>query len=249
LNRENAVTDEDLYRRGARTIVAAWGEYVRGTPGASLQRSPGVSIAIFPNGPERAVYNNALVDRDLDAAARVAAVDAMETAYMSAGVQRFAAWVHESDVPMRATLERRGYTVDETTRAMGMVLDGSPRPPREIERAPDNWTEAMRIIGAPPELLAGVDRAVFHIVIARLDGESVATAMSFDGDGDCGIYNVGTLEHARRRGLGTAVVLSHLSDAVGRGCETASLQATAIAERVYAAAGFRDLGRILEYVP
>jgi hypothetical protein len=34
-----------------------------------------------------------------------------------------------------------------------------------------------------------------------------------------------------------------------RGCSTASLQSTAMAERVYAAAGFRDLGRILEYVP
>ena len=33
------------------------------------------------------------------------------------------------------------------------------------------------------------------------------------------------------------------------GCSTASLQSTAMAERVYAAVGFRDLGRILEYVP
>jgi len=38
-------------------------------------------------------------------------------------------------------------------------------------------------------------------------------------------------------------------DAAARGCRTASLQSTAMAERVYAAVGFRDLGRILEYVP
>jgi len=30
---------------------------------------------------------------------------------------------------------------------------------------------------------------------------------------------------------------------------TASLQSTPMAERVYAAIGFRDLGRFLEYVP
>jgi hypothetical protein len=30
---------------------------------------------------------------------------------------------------------------------------------------------------------------------------------------------------------------------------TASLPSTEMAERVYAAVGFRDLGRILEYVP
>ena len=40
-----------------------------------------------------------------------------------------------------------------------------------------------------------------------------------------------------------------LHDALNRGCHTASLQSTAMAERVYAAVGFRDLGQILEYVP
>jgi hypothetical protein len=38
-------------------------------------------------------------------------------------------------------------------------------------------------------------------------------------------------------------------DAAARGCSTASLQSTEIAERIYAAVGFRDLGRILEYAP
>jgi hypothetical protein len=37
--------------------------------------------------------------------------------------------------------------------------------------------------------------------------------------------------------------------ALARGCETASLQSTPMVERMYAAVGFRDLGRILEYVP
>jgi hypothetical protein len=32
------------------------------------------------------------------------------------------------------------------------------------------------------------------------------------------------------------------------GCSTASLQSTEMAERIYAEVGFRDLGRILEYV-
>jgi predicted GNAT family acetyltransferase len=60
---------------------------------------------------------------------------------------------------------------------------------------------------------------------------------------------LGTLEHARRRGLGTALTAQHLHDALARGCQTASLQSTPMAERVYAAVGFRDLGRILELRP
>ena len=90
---------------------------------ASLQRWPGVAVAAFPHQPERAIYNNALLERDLGAAARVDALDAMEAAYAEAGVAQFAAWVHEADGPMRAALEDRRYTFDSATRAMGLVID------------------------------------------------------------------------------------------------------------------------------
>ena len=73
--------------------------------------------------------------------------------------------------------------------------------------------------------------------------------MAFDRGSDCGISNVTTLERARRRGLGTALTAVQLHDGLARGCQTASLQSTEMTERVYAAVGFRDLGRILEYVP
>jgi predicted GNAT family acetyltransferase len=82
-----------------------------------------------------------------------------------------------------------------------------------------------------------------------LDGECVATALAYEHDGECGIYNVGTLPHARRRGLALGVTATLLHEAIERGCETASLQATPMADRLYGALGFRDLGRILEYVP
>jgi hypothetical protein len=58
-----------------------------------------------------------LLDRDLGPTKRATAVDAMEAAYSSAGVDRYAAWVNEGDEGMRAEVSRRGYTVHETTRA------------------------------------------------------------------------------------------------------------------------------------
>jgi predicted GNAT family acetyltransferase len=73
--------------------------------------------------------------------------------------------------------------------------------------------------------------------------------MAFDHDRDCGVFNVYTLEAARRRGLGTALTTRLLLDARGRGCSTASLHSSEIAEGVYAAVGFRDLGRVLEFTP
>ena len=57
------------------------------------------------------------VERDLTAAGRAEAIAAVEAAYETAGVTRFAAWVHETDGGMRSDLERRGYACSETTRA------------------------------------------------------------------------------------------------------------------------------------
>ncbi len=234
----------DLYRRGAETLVASWEAYAASAQGAAVVRSPGVACAVFPDEPERSVYNNALPERHLPAGERASAIAAMEAAY--AGVGRFAAWVHESDAPLRADLEARGYTLDTATRAMGMTTAELRAAP--IEVAPGAWDAYLDFLWAddvPHGLLAGVDPGAFHVLLAGADAAGIA----FDRDGDCGIFNVSTRPHARGRGLGTALTARLVRDAADRGCVTASLQATAIAENVYRAVGFRDLGLILEYVP
>jgi GNAT superfamily N-acetyltransferase len=244
--------DNDLYVRGTATLLASWEEYARGSAGAAVRRLSGVAAAVFPTEPERGVYNNALLHRDLGVTERAAAVDAMVAAYRSAGVERYAAWVHESDEAMRAELTSRGYTLDEATRAMGMSLDGILVALPEVEIGPLAWAEYLeylRKVGVAAGLLGGADPSAFHTLVARLAGESIATAIAFDHEGDCGVFNMSTLQAARRQGLGTALTARHVHDAVQRGCSTASLQSTPMAERVYAAVGFRDLGRFLEYVP
>ena len=242
-------TDAELYLRGRDTLLASWEAYAAGGDGAALHRLPGVAAAVFPAEPERAVYNNALLDRDLGAGERSGALDAMEAVYAAAGVARFAAWVHESDEPMRAELEQRCYTLDTTTRSMGIALDDIRVPRPEIPLGPAGWAEYLRMDGLPPDFLEHADHAAFHLLAARIDGEMVAAALAYDFGDDTGIYNVGTVERARRRGLGTALTAAQVHDARARGCRTASLQSTPMAEHVYSAVGFRDLGRILEYVP
>jgi GNAT superfamily N-acetyltransferase len=242
-------TDAELYLRGNDTLLASWEAYARGAVGAAVKRLPGVAAAVFPHEPERAVYNNALLDRDLGAGERADALELMEAVYAAAGVTRFAAWVHESDPAMRAELERRGYTLDTTTRAMGMALDEIAVPRPRIDLGPADWLDYLTMEHLPPDFLATADHGAFQLLAARIDGEMVAAALAYDFGDDCGIYNVGTIEKARRRGLGTALTAAQVYDARARGCRTASLQSTQMAERVYAAVGFRDLGRILEYVP
>lgn len=243
------LTDTGLYRRGTATLLASWEAYARGCQGAVVVRSPGVAAAVFPDGPERAFLNNALLERHLSASQRARALAVMEAAYAGAGITRFAAWVHEHDWAMRADLQARDYAVAEATRAMGMVLSDLRVARPAIELARPQWSEYLRIVGVPPQFARTAGRDVFHVLIAALDGRAAAAAMAFDDGDDCGIYNVSTLEHARRRGLGTALTALLAHDALARGRHTASLQSTPMAEGLYTALGFRDLGRILEYAP
>jgi ribosomal protein S18 acetylase RimI-like enzyme len=241
------VTPADLYERGVQTLLASWEEYARGSQGAAVIRAAGVASAVFPQEPERSVFNNAVLERGLDPHRRAEAIDAMATAYASASVDRFAAWVHESDEAMRDALQARGYTLAESTRAMGMVLADVPVMRPEFELSSADWVEYLRIGGLPDGLLRGVDERAFRVLVARVEGEGVAAAIAFDHHDDCGIFHVATIERARRRGLGTALTARAVHDATARGCRTASLQSTQMAERVYTAVGFRDLGRFLEY--
>jgi hypothetical protein len=154
-------TDADLYRRGIATLLASWKEYARAAAGAAVMRLPGVAAAVFPEGPEREVYNNAVLDRGLAPAPLEDAVGAMEAAYSAAGIDRFAAWVHETEAATAAELGRRGYTLAETTRAMGMELGSIPLPRPQIELGPPDWAEYLRIGELPPGLLEGIDEAAF----------------------------------------------------------------------------------------
>jgi ribosomal protein S18 acetylase RimI-like enzyme len=244
-----APSDGELFARGAETLVASWNEYARRSTGAAVHRLAGVDVAVFPSEPERAVYNNALVAQGLPSRARAGALAALERAYAEAGVTRFAVWAVEDDDPLRTDLEQRGYRLDASTLAMGMALADltTPRQPVELGRA--DWSEHLRIGELPPNFLLGTDPRDHHVRVGRLGGENVATALAFDHRGDCGISNVATLEHARRRGLGTALTVLQLYDARARGCVMASLQATPEAEGMYGSIGFRDLGRIFEYAP
>ena len=240
---------ETLYRRQAATLVASWRVDARHSAGAAVVEEAGAAICLFPAEPERGIFNNALLDRGMDAVAVARAVDAVEASYRDAGIDRYAVWAHESEPAPIAELTGRGYRFDMSTRAMAMPLELLPAARPELETVELDWDGYLRVFDVPEGLLAAADAAEMRLRAAGLDGEVVAAALAFDHDGDCGIYNLETLELARRRGIATALTAHQLHDARERGCTTASLQSTEIAEGVYASLGFLDLGRYVEYVP
>jgi ribosomal protein S18 acetylase RimI-like enzyme len=242
------VTDLRLYERGLRTAVACWTAYARTISGGSVHRLPGVDVAVFTAGPERDVFNNAVLHHGLAAPERRAAIEAMAETYADAGVTAYAAWVHDDDTPMLDDLAERGFTHQETTWAMGRALEGV-RPSGNLGHDASDWLDYLRVLELPPGLLTDADPSDFQVVVERLDGEPSSTGMTFDHDGDCGIFNVATLEAARGRGLASSVVASLLGRAAARGCTTATLQSTELARGVYSRQGFQEVGRILEHGP
>lgn len=238
----------DLYERQAATLVASWRAYARHSDGARVVDVEGAAVGLFPSPPERGVYNNALLPRWLESARARAVIAAVEGAYREAGIDSYAIWAHEAEPDAVAALEARGLRFDSATQAMAMSLDELAAPRPRIELGDLDWDGYGEFAGIPG-LLRGASAAEFNLRVARLDGHDVGAVIAHDHDGDRGIFNLETLPEARRRGIGTALTALQLHDARERGLVTASLQSTPIAEGVYAALGFADLGRYLEYVP
>jgi hypothetical protein len=114
-----------------------------------------------------------LYDRGIAPLARREALAAIEASY-TAGVDRFAVWVHESDDALQADLEQHGYAFIEATRAMGMLLEDIVILRPEIDLAPADLGGAPAHPMAPsasaisggfssthPEPLDGLGRALW----------------------------------------------------------------------------------------
>jgi ribosomal protein S18 acetylase RimI-like enzyme len=241
-----APSEATLYDRQVGTLVASWRAYARHSDGATVAEVEGAAVCLFPSAPESAIYNNALLPRGLGAAAADEVVAAVEATYREARIPTYAVWAHDSDLAAVTALERHGLRFDSATRAMAMSLEALTEPRPEVEQGDLDWAGYAAFEGIP-DLLRGATAAEFHLRTARLDGREVGAVIAYDHDGDCGIFNLGTVPEARRRGIGSALTALQLHAARERGCTTASLQATPIAEGVYAALGFLDLGRHLEY--
>jgi GNAT superfamily N-acetyltransferase len=122
---------------------------------------------------------------------------------------------------------------------------------------PEDWTDAgdLRQVGEINDRaygLAGNFAAALtapsapgvHAYVAHHDGAAAACAVTYDRDGDCGVYMVATLPEARGRGLAGGLMTRALADAAERGCATSTLQATAAGAPLYARLGYRDLGAV-----
>ena len=95
---------------------------------------------------------------------------------------------------------------------------------------------AVRLI--TPSLAADPDVQLF---VGRLDGKPVGTSIAIRSPDASGIYNVGTLPRARRRGVGSAVTWAAIEAGRAWGYDTVVLQSSAMGLSMYSAMGFRTV--------
>ena len=235
--------------------LADWFSEVGGrAPRSRLIEVDGVVAAINPDVAGRSVFNSVAYT---DPAALEARYTEIAAAYAEAGCA-WTVWVRSDDRATAAMLERAGHRLDAQPRAMGTVLEGIEEP----DMGGFDWSGD----GAPGEMYAINDRAYgwpegswraglgalpepCFIYVARVDGEPAATVLTtdhpgLDGESDCSVWCVGTLEAVRGRGLAGALMRRAMFDARRRGCATTTLQATRLGRPVYERVGYEDFGAL-----
>jgi GNAT superfamily N-acetyltransferase len=86
-----------------------------------------------------------------------------------------------------------------------------------------------------------------RVFTARLDGRPVGTSIAIRTGEIAGLYGVGTLPDARRRGIGTAASWAAVSAGRRWGCDPIVLQATELGLPIYERMGFRTVVRYITF--
>ena len=107
-------------------------------------------------------------------------------------------------------------------------------------RAAESWIEAARRLR--------FRELPWRHWVARIDGEPAGVGLSHTGGGVIGLYGIGTVPAARRRGVGSALTLVPMLAARADGFRAAILHATPDGARLYPRLGFREYCRISRFL-
>lgn len=79
------------------------------------------------------------------------------------------------------------------------------------------------------------------VYVGYTDGHPVSSGLGVRSGRTIGVYNISTVETARRRGYGAAMTARVAADGAAAGCEVAILQASEMGRPVYERLGFRTV--------
>jgi GNAT superfamily N-acetyltransferase len=228
----------DGHKRYLASLVGSWELAAVPHPDAVVVRGDGFIAARFPY----AVLNNAILTDP-------SALDAVRSVY--AGVDEYAVWTELADRRQADLMCASGYRRDVTTRPMLCHLADAER-----DNADGDGAGLGRVLAdVDPDRIAELNGVAAELV-RGIPGLRAYASSGFESGlimlpigTDANISYVATRPEARRRGLAASVTRRALRDARDVGFVTASLQATPMAESMYARVGFRPVGHWQEWVP
>ena len=247
--------------------VAYW-LYRARRAGWDVHQEPG--MLMFVSGLDRSHWQNAVIRTELTAAEADARIAATVARFRSRGLPfTWVAGPAQQPTDLAARLEAHGLTLysDEPGMAADLAAlpDSLPLPQGlTIERVRDD-AGALRLLvvnrianDLDPDI-SGVaiervtpgsyaDDEPLQLYLGYLDGEAVACVQLFLSSGVAGIYNVGTVPSARRRGIGAAITTAAMRAARDRGYRVAVLGASEMGEPVYRRIGFAEYTRSVIYM-
>ena len=110
------------------------------------------------------------------------------------------------------------------------------------------------VFGIPADVMSAiVNTTSMHlpcvsVYVGYADGAPVSAGLGIRSGRTIGIYNVATLDSARRRGYGEAMTLRIAADGAADGCDVAVLQSSAMGMPLYARLGYRTVVSYMGYV-
>lgn len=154
-----------------------------------------------------------------------------------AGVREVGCWALEPDDELSARLTALGFQDGWQPHWMGID-------PRELREEPagavEKSSECSRELPYWSDVHANAGGDVHHFV-AREDATLVGhTVLNVEAE-SAGLYDMGVLPRARRRGYGRALTIAALARARDLGCTSVTLNATTGGELLYRSVGFRSL--------
>jgi GNAT superfamily N-acetyltransferase len=244
------MTSNNTSRRADENLFATFSLIARSVASGEVRESGG--LLVVASGLPLAMFNLAFVTRRLDDPARQ-----MEEAiaYFDGRGLPFLVRIREGLDPAAETAAKQLGLVP-TAPLPGMVLEHvtvpEPFPGLTIrtvvgEAMAEEYLSVLAAgFGAPLELF----EAAFKLLLVQgypdlegytgyYEGKAVCTSLLFLSNRTAGVYNVATVDEARKRGLGEAMTWHAIRRGAAMGAIMSNLQASAMGMPIYERMGYR----------
>lgn len=241
----------------ANTVVASQ------VAGAQVDRVNG--IALFATSLPLRLFNQVLIEDDsADAGAIEAAVSVLRSrgAPFAVNLRRD---LDDRHIPTMTSLGLIRLSDDPWMPGMAMhplpVFGSLPlAPDHDIRRVADaaGIADHIRTAAAGFEMPQAWLEVIVTEQLARrrgtivyvgyTDAIPVSTGLGIKTGRTIGVYNIATVESARRRGYGAAMTIRIIDDGASAGCDVAILQASPMGQPIYERLGFKTVVEYFAYV-